>query len=106
MAIELEDGEVIREAEHVAALIEGTASTTFNGLTKVISVRLPLHQIAELEAFAAKSGRSRNAMVALLLDVAFEEVSAGLKAKTRKEIDATKNAKLSEEYAAFNAEAQ
>ena len=105
MAIELEDGEVIREAEHVAALIEGTATTRFMGATKVISVRLPILQIAELEAFANQSGRSRNAMVALLLDVAFEEVRAGLKAKTLKAIEAQKNVKISEEMAAFNGEA-
>lgn len=95
MAIELEDGEVIREADHVAALLEGNATTNFVGVTKVISARLPLHLLAELEAFAEKGGRSRNAMLAMLLDVGLEEVRSGLKAKTIKEIDASKNQKLS-----------
>lgn len=93
MAIELED-EVIREAQHVAALIEGNATTNFVGVTKVISARLPLHLLAELEAFAEKSGRSRNAMLAMILDVGLEEVRAGLKAKTVKEIQASSGKKL------------
>ena len=95
MAIELEDGEVIREAEHVAALIEGNATTNFVGATKVISARLPLHLLADLEAFAEKSGRSRNAMLAMLLDVGLEEVRAGLKPKTVKEIQTSSDNKMS-----------
>ena len=52
MAIETDDGQVIREADHVAALIEGNADTNFMGVTKVLSARLPMVQVAEIEAIA------------------------------------------------------
>lgn len=97
MAIETDDGQVIREADHVAALIEGNADTNFMGVTKVLSARLPMVQVAEIEAIAEKSGKTRNAMLSMLLSVGIEEVRAGLKTKTLKEINANMNQKISEE---------
>ena len=97
MAIETEDGEVIREADHVAALIEGNADTNFMGVTKVLSARLPMVQVAEIEAIAEKSGKTRNAMLSMLLAVGIEEVRASLKTKTLKEINANMNQKIIEE---------
>lgn len=97
MAIKLDDGEVVREAEHVAALIEGNADTSFMGVTKVISARLPMPQVAEIEAIAEKSGKTRNAMLSMLLAVGIEEVRAGLKTKTLKEINASMNEKIAHE---------
>lgn len=97
MAIETEDGEVIREADHVAALIEGNADTNFMGVTKVLSARLPMVQVAEIEAIAEKSGKTRNAMLSMLLAVGIEEVRASLKTKTLKEINANMNQKITEE---------
>ena len=96
MAIETDDGQVIREADHVAALIEGNADTNFMGVTKVLSARLPMVQVAEIEAIAEKSGKTRNAMLSMLLSVGIEEVRAGLKTKTLKEINANMNQKISE----------
>lgn len=97
MAIETDDGQVIREADHVAALIEGNADTNFMGVTKVLSARLPMVQVAEIEAIAEKSGKTRNAMLSMLLSVGIEEVRAGLKTKTLKEINANMNQKIFEE---------
>lgn len=97
MAITTDEGEVIREADHVAALVEGNAETNYMGVTKVLSARLPLTQVVELEAIAEKSGKTRNAMLSLLLAVGIEEVRAGLKTKTLKEINASISQKMAVE---------
>ena len=94
MAITTDDGEMVREADHVAALVEGSAETNFLGVTKVLSARLPITQVVELEAIAEKSGKTRNAMLSMLLAVGIEEVRAGLKPKTIKEINASVNQRM------------
>jgi len=72
--IVLDDGEVISAAQHAAGILEGTAKTTYSGVTKVISVRMPSLLLAELQGFAHKSGKSRNSVIATLLEVGLEEV--------------------------------
>ena len=72
--IALDDGQVISAAQHAAGILEGTAKTNYIGVTKVISVRLPSPLLAELQGFAHKSGKSRNSIISILLEVALEEV--------------------------------
>jgi predicted DNA-binding protein len=84
--ITTEDGEEISAADHAAGIVEGTGKTEYRGITKVISVRLPLHLAIQLQALAQKSGRTRNATVATLLEVGLEEVRMRLSDETAQEL--------------------
>lgn len=86
--ITLEDGETISAAEEAAAIVEGTAETTYIGSSKVISVRLPVVLAAKVQALAHKSGKTRNAAVAMLLEVGLEEVRQRLSEVTLTELNA------------------
>ena len=92
------DEETISQAEHAAGIIEGRAKTEYMGSTKVISVRLPLTLEAEVQAFAHKSGRSRNAMISILLEVGMEEVRKHLSDETAEEIQLLINERLSDAF--------
>lgn len=80
--ITTDDGEVIQAADQVASIVEGRGETHYMGVTKVISVRLPLHLSAKLQALAHKSGRTRNSMMVNLLEVGLEEVYQRLTPET------------------------
>lgn len=84
---EIEDGVVISAAEHAANIVEGRGKTEYIGHTKVISVRLPALLLAELQGLAHKSGKTRNATIATLLEVGMEEVKARLSQETLDELD-------------------
>ena len=82
MAFTLDDGEVIKAADHAAAIVEGRGKTEYGGLTKLITIRSPMHLAIQLQAMAQKSGKSRNATIATLLEVGLEEVSERLDLQT------------------------
>jgi predicted DNA-binding protein len=79
---ELDNGEVITAADHAAGIIEGTGKTEYIGMTKVVSVRLPATLVAQIQGLAHKSARTRNATMAMLLEVGIEEVKARLTPET------------------------
>ena len=85
--IYLEDGEVISAADHAAGIVEGRADTQRIGVTKVISVRLPVTLLAQLQGLAHKSGKTRNFTIETLLEVGLEEVKARLSEKTLAQVD-------------------
>lgn len=91
----LEDEE-ITAAEHVAAIVEGRGKTEYIGSTTVISVRLPKVLEAEVQAFAHKSSKTRNAMVAHLLEVGLNEVKKHLSDETLFEIYELMNERLAD----------
>ena len=82
MAFTLDDGEVIKAADHAAAIVEGRGKTEYVGITKLITIRIPMHLAIQLQAMAQKSGKSRNATIATLLEVGLEEVSERLDLQT------------------------
>lgn len=83
----LDDGEVITALDHAVAVVEGQAKL-FQGLSsKVTSFRLPLTVMADVQALAVKSGRTKNATIAMLLSVAVEEVHKRLAAETMQEVN-------------------
>ena len=90
------DEEVISHAQHAAEIIEGRAKTEYVGSTKVISVRLPLILEAEIQAFAHKSGRTRNGMISILLEVGMEEVRKHLSDETAEEVQLLMNERLAD----------
>lgn len=97
-AIQTDDGEVIRAADHAAAIVEGRAKTEHVGTTKVLSVRLPTFLAAQVQALAHKSGKTRNATIGTLLEVGLEEVRGRLAEDTIKELVAIEAELLQEEY--------
>ena len=76
----------ISKAQQVAAVIQGTGERSSIGVTKVISVRLPVDLLADLECFAKLSEKTRNAMVEMLLNVGIEEVCKNLTEDTLAEL--------------------
>lgn len=72
---EIED---VTTVDHLTAVIEGTAKQTTMAATKPVHYRCPVSSLARVDALAAKAGKSRNAMMTMLLDVGIEEVFARL----------------------------
>jgi predicted DNA-binding protein len=96
-----DEGEVIQAADQVAAIVEGRGENTYIGVTKVTSVRLPLHLAVKLQALAHKSGKTRNAMMVNLLEVGLEEVYQRLAPKTLEELQDLESEALSDQSGEF-----
>ena len=92
-----DEGEVIQAADQVAAIVEGRGENTYIGVTKVTSVRLPLHLAVKLQALAHKSGRTRNAMIVNLLEVGLEEVHQRLTPETLAQLQDLESEALSDQ---------
>ena len=86
MSITTDDGEVIKAADHAAAIVEGRGKTEYVGATKLITIRIPMPLAVHLQAMAQKSGKSRNATSATLLEVGLEEVRERLDLQTIEEL--------------------
>ena len=96
--ITTDDGETISAAEHAASIVEGRAKSSYVGVTKVISVRIPSFLAAQVQALANKSGKTRNATIATLLEVGLEEVRGLLSPETLEELDAIEQEVLQDEF--------
>jgi predicted DNA-binding protein len=94
----LEDGEVVRAADHAAAIVEGRGKTEYVGASKIVSVRVPLHLFTELQALAHLSGKTKNATFVTLLEVGIEEVKERLSDDTIKNLDEIKAEQFPEIY--------
>ena len=71
--------------------------------TKIITIRIPLLLAVKLQALAQKSGKSRNATVATLLEVAIEEVTERLDSSTVEELEAIEQELWSDELQSLEA---
>lgn len=89
----------VTQAEITASIIEGRGESTWVGATKVISLRLPITLEAELQAFAHKSGKTRNGMAAMLLESGMEQVKQHLSDEAIAEIRLLMNERLADEFA-------
>lgn len=96
--IELENGEVITAADHAAAIVEGTGKTTYIGMSKVTSIRLPSLLLAQLKGVAGKSGKTLNATMAMLIEVGLEEVLKKLSPETLEQLKEITNEHFEEIY--------
>lgn len=74
------------DAHLVAGLLNGTATSSGKSVLVPMSTRIPIHQVAQLEAMAVKAGKTRNAMVALVLDAGLAAIREHLDAATTKEL--------------------
>ena len=103
MSITTDDGEVIKAADHAAAIVEGRGKTEYGGATKLITIRIPMPLAVQLQAMAQKSGKSRNATIATLLEVALEEVRERLDESTLEELQAIEQELWADESNAMGA---
>ena len=103
MSITTDDGEVIKAADHAAAIVEGRGKTEYVGATKLITILSPMPLAVHLQAMAQKSGKSRNATIATLLDVALEEVRERLDDETIEELQAIEQELWADESNAMGA---
>lgn len=74
----MNDDEMPSKAEHLASVLRGSGTSRFVATARPVLVRLPETVLAEVDAMAQLSSKSRNAMVTHLLDVAIEEVRKSL----------------------------
>lgn len=103
MSITTDDGEVIKAVDHAAAIVQGRGKTEYVGATKLITIRIPMPLAVHLQAMAQKSGKSRNATIATLLDVALEEVRERLDDETIQELQAIEQELWADESNAMGA---
>lgn len=96
--VTLDDGEVVSAAEQAAAIVEGTGKSEYIGMTKVISVRIPVFLLLHLQALAHKSSKTRNATICTLLEVGLEEVEQRLSTETRAEISQIHGELIEQEF--------
>ena len=73
-------------AEMVAAVLSGSGQTSGRAVLVPLSTRVPSFLVARLDAMAAKSGKSRNSLVALVLEAGLESISSHLDERTKKEL--------------------
>lgn len=64
----------ISQADHVAGIISGTAKNSMRAAAYAVSYRVPMHLLSAVDAMAAESRKSRNAMLNLLVQVGIDEV--------------------------------
>ena len=86
----------VTQAEITASIIEGKGNSSYIGATKVISLRLPVFLEAEIQAFAHKSGKTRNGMVAMLLQTGIEQVKQHLSDEVLEEIQGLMQERLAD----------
>ncbi|MCT6721775.1 hypothetical protein [Acidovorax sp. K2F] len=96
-----DEGEVIRAADQAASVIEGRGKSEYVGLSKVISVRVPVILAAQVQALAHKSAKTRNSTVTTLLEVGLEEVRERLSEETLKDLVEIEQELLADEFNAM-----
>ena len=84
----------VTQAEITASIIEGKGNASYIGATKVISLRPPVFLEAEVQAFAHKSGKTRNGMVAMLLQTGIDQVKQHLSTESLEEIESLMQERL------------
>jgi hypothetical protein len=76
----------VSTAEAVAAVISKTGTSGWAGLVKTITYRIPLADLSRVDAMAAEAGKSRNAMLNLLLSAGLDAVQKELPRKVAKAV--------------------
>lgn len=74
--------EIPRKVAHVGAMIEKMGTSMFKSTARATNFRCPEHILAEVDAMGQLASKSRNAMLAFLLEAAIEEVRSTLDEET------------------------
>jgi hypothetical protein len=91
--------EIPRKVAHVGAMIEKLGTSRFMSAARATNFRCPEHILAEVDAMGELATKSRNSMLAYLLEAAIEEVRSTLDDDTIHRL----NAATSERLAQFHA---
>ena len=70
-------------AEQLAGVIAGSATVKLSAALRPVMVRMPEHQLSQLDALARVSGKSRSAMAVHLLEIGLQEVDKCLPPATK-----------------------
>lgn len=79
-----------------AAVLEGRGAGSWRGMTVQIGARLPVDQVAALDAMAAQSGQSRTFVLSSLLEVALEALRGEVDKKTAAAIRKAQGKRIAE----------
>ncbi len=74
------------DAEVLAAVLMGTATSQVMAALLPLSARIPCYQLWQLDAMATKAGKSRSAILSAVLDVGFSAVREHLDESTLEEL--------------------
>lgn len=97
----------VEEVTNVAAFaaqLEGRGTGSFRAMTQQASFRLPLDQLAALDAMAEQAGKSRTYVVSQLIEIGIEALRCELDKKVAGSIRKAQSAKLSALLAAHDGE--
>lgn len=76
------------KAEHLARVIARQGTTRIIAISRPVLLRLPVWDLAELDAMAQFAGKSRNAMAIHLLEAGIEEVRKAMDNDTLADLNA------------------
>lgn len=88
------------KAEHLAQVIARKGTTRLVAVARPVLLRLPVWDLAELDAMAQFAGKSRNAMAIHLLEAGIEEVRKAMDNDTLADL----NADMTKRVMAWHAE--
>ena len=94
------DADMPSKAEHLAQVIAGQGSARQIAVARPVLLRLPVWDLAELDAMAQFAGKSRNAMAIHLLQAGIEEVRKAMDNDTLADL----NAETTKRVMAFDAD--
>lgn len=70
----MEQQEMLPRSRLVAAVLSGKATSAEKAQTVQVVAKLPIYNVAKLDALARQGGKNRTEMLSMLLAVAIEEV--------------------------------
>lgn len=88
--------EEVTNASAFAAQLEGRGSGSFRAISVGISLRLPIDQVAAVDALAAQAKCSRTYALSQLLEIGLDGLRLELDAKTQKEVRKLQAARMRE----------
>lgn len=82
----MSDQELPSRIEHLANVISGTGTHAMKAAARSISYRIPVYDLARLDAMASVAGKSRNAMLNLVVSAGLDEVWKLLPKNVQKQV--------------------
>ena len=88
--------EEVTNASAFAAQLEGRGTGSFRAITVGVSIRLPVNQVAAIDALAAQAKCSRTYALSMLVDIGLDALKLELDAKTQREVRKLQAARVRE----------
>lgn len=78
--------EEVTNASAFAAQLEGRGTGSFRAITHALTIRLPIDQVAAVDALAAQANCSRTYAISTLIEIGLDGLRLELDQKTQKEV--------------------